>query len=84
MTRVRLEDLFGELQDRHFANRAELEDAVLEVFNRHVAELPIGYSYQDAIDGARAKGWLITNGAGHGVRVDLSGAEHTVAAGSPH
>lgn len=69
MARVTLLDLFRDLDGRHFDTRQQLEEAVLEIFNRHVAELPIGYSYKDAIEGARAEGWLQTNGAGHGVKV---------------
>lgn len=73
MTRITLVDLFEDLRGKRFDNRRELEEAVVEVFNRHVSELPVGYSYMDAIDGARAHGWLVTNGTPHGVRVDLAG-----------
>ena len=71
MTRVTLRDLFAELKDKHFETRMELEAAVVDVFNRHIAELPVGYSYKDAIEGARVEGWLETNGGGHGVWVRL-------------
>lgn len=71
MARVTLRDLFQELDGKHFDTRQALEEAVLEVFNRHVAELPVGYSYKDAIDGALEEGWLQTNGNGHGVKVTL-------------
>lgn len=71
MTHITLVDLFEELNGRRYDNRQQLEDAVLEVFNRHVAELPVGYSYLDAIDGAREQGWLQTNGGPTGVRVML-------------
>jgi len=74
MTVITLADLFADLHGQHFTNRQELEEAVLEVFNRHVAQLPVGYSYRDAVDGARERGWLLTNGGGHGVRVDLRDA----------
>lgn len=75
MAPVTLIDLFADLHGEHFASRHEFEEAVLAVFNRHVAELPIGFSYQDAIDGARARGWLITNGGSRGVSVDLGDAQ---------
>ncbi len=78
MTRITLVDLFEDLHGKRFENRRELEEAVVEVFNRHVAELPVGYSYMDAIDGARARGWLVTNGTPQGVRVDLADALPTL------
>jgi hypothetical protein len=70
MALVRLSDLFNALDGHHFDSRRDLERAVLEIFNEHVAELPIGYSYKDAIEGARLSGWLDTNGGqGTGVTV---------------
>jgi len=74
MARVTLLDLFRDLDGKSFQSRRELEEAVLVIFNRHVAELPIGYSYKDAIEGARAEGWLQTNGGGHGVKVTITPA----------
>ena len=71
MARVTLVDLFIDLKGAHFDNRQDLERAVLKIFNRHVAELPVGYSYKDAIEGARSQGWLKTNGDGHGVTVKI-------------
>jgi hypothetical protein len=41
-----------------FESREDLEQRVIDAFNKHVAELPIGYSYKDAIEGARLSGWL--------------------------
>jgi hypothetical protein len=79
MPSVTLEDLFKEIDGMYFASRRELEGAVLERFNQHVAELPVGYSYKDAIDGARSRGWLITNGDGHGVKVRIGGAQPMLA-----
>jgi len=74
MARVTLLDLFRDLDGSHFESRQALEAAVLEIFNRHVTELPVGYSYMDAIEGARAAGWLQTNGNGRGVEVRIPGA----------
>lgn len=74
MTTVTLNDLFADLDGRQFDNRRDFETAVLEVFNQHVSDLPIGYSYVDAIDGARARGWLVTTGGARGVRVHLGDA----------
>jgi hypothetical protein len=71
MARVTLQQLFEDLDGQHFATRHKLEEAVLEIFNRHVTELPVGFSYMDAIEGARSEGWLHTNGEGHGVKVAL-------------
>jgi hypothetical protein len=71
MERVTLQDLFEDLNGRYFSTRQELEEAVLKSFNEHVTELPVGFSYMDAIEGARAEGWLETNGEGHGVKVQL-------------
>ena len=71
MAHVTLIDLFRDLDGKDFSTRQKLEEAVLEVFNQHVTELPVGYSYMDAIEGARAQGWLDTNGKGHGVKVTL-------------
>ena len=75
MPGVTLKDLFKELEGQHFSNRQELEKAVLDIFNQHVADLPIGYSYKDAIEGARLSGWLITNGDGGGVTVKVREAD---------
>ena len=69
MARVTLRELFQELDGREYATRKQFEKAFLKVFNRCVTQLPVGYSYMDAIDGARAEGWLHTNGHGHGVKV---------------
>lgn len=71
MAAVTLRDLFEELDGRQFENRQEFEQEVIDAFNKHVAELPIGYSYKDAIEGARLSGWLVTDN-GHGVTVDVS------------
>ena len=70
MAAVTLRDLFGELDGKTFEDRQEFEQEVIDVFNKHVAELPIGYSYKDAIEGARLSDWLITDN-GHGVRVEV-------------
>jgi hypothetical protein len=70
MKPVTLADLFSALEGQHFANRQEFEEAVVENLNRHITELPVGYSYKDAIDGARSRGWLETNG-GNGVTVHI-------------
>jgi hypothetical protein len=69
MAGVTLRDLFMSLNQQSFNTRQDLEEAVLAVFNEHVTELPAGFSYQDAIDGARAAGWLHASGNGHGVTV---------------
>jgi hypothetical protein len=74
MVRVTLQDLFQDLDGQHFETRQTLEAAVIDVFNRHVTELPVGYSYKDAIEGARAQGWLRITGGGHGVKVTLPSA----------
>ena len=79
MTLVTLTDLLKELEGEHFDNRRALEEAVVKVFNEHVADLPIGYSYKDAIEGARTEGWLETNGDGHGVTVRLGDARPMLA-----
>ena len=79
MACVTLQDLFAELDGQRFENREALEVAVLGVFNSHLGELPIGYTYHDAIEGARTEGWLRTNGSPHGVRVVL-GASAPAAA----
>jgi hypothetical protein len=68
MAAVTLRDLFGELNGKEFKDRQDFEQHVIEVFNRHVGELPIGYSYQDAIEGALLSDWLEPVD-GHGVRV---------------
>jgi hypothetical protein len=73
MERVTLRDLFAELNGKHFETRMAFEAAVVEVFNRHLAQLPVGYSYKDAIEGARVEGWLETNGDGHGVSIRVPG-----------
>ncbi len=80
MTHVTLEQLFEALDGQSFPTRQKLEEAVLEIFNQHVTEMPIGYSYMDAIEGARANGWLHTNGDGHGVEVSIRKS----LAGVPH
>jgi hypothetical protein len=60
----------------------DLETAVLEIFNDHVAEFPVGYSYKDAIEGARRRKWLITNPPHPGVKVLLSKHEELAGAGA--
>jgi hypothetical protein len=70
MAAVTLRDLFAELDGRTFEDRQEFEQEVIDVFNKHVAELPIGYSYKDAIEGARLSDWLITDN-GQGVPVEV-------------
>jgi hypothetical protein len=72
MANVTLFSLFSELDGRHFETRQQLESAVLEIFNRHLVDLPVGYSYEDAIEGARAFGWLVpATVPGHGVEVSV-------------
>jgi len=71
MALVTLADLFRDLNGDYFETRQAFEEAFVVVFNRYVTELPVGFSYEDAIEAARAKGWLKTNGDGHGVRVSL-------------
>lgn len=80
MAGVTLPDLFAELQDQHFENRRQLEEAVIEAVNRRVGELPIGFSYHDAIDAAGVQGWLRTNDGSHGVRIDLGAAQPAATA----
>ena len=80
MASVTLPDLFADLQDRHFECRRELEEAVIEAVNRRVGELPIGFSYNDAIDAARVEGWLRPNDGSHGVRIDLGAAQPAATA----
>jgi hypothetical protein len=72
MAKVTLEELFCELDGRDFGTRRELEKAVVEIFNRHVSDLPVGFTYEDAIEAARESGWLDVSGfSNHGVRVNL-------------
>ena len=71
MAAVTLFDLFAGLNGEKYGNRQDLEEAVLDVVNSHLGELPIGFSYRDAIDGARREGWLRPNGTPTGVVVDL-------------
>ncbi len=61
MTVMTLRDLFNELDGKEFADRQDFERQFLDVFNKHVADLLIGYSYKDAIEGARLSGWLHTD-----------------------
>jgi len=70
MAAVTLRDLFDQLDGKKFGDRQEFEQEVINAFNKHVADLPIGYSYKDAIEGARLSGWLHTDN-GHGVRVEV-------------
>ncbi len=72
MEPVSLADLFREMDGREFETRQELEHAVVEVFNRHISAFPVGFTYEDALEAARAFGWLDVSGfEGHGVRVSL-------------
>jgi hypothetical protein len=72
MATVSLEDLFSEIDGKEFATRRELERAVVDVFNRHVSELPVGFTYEDALEAALSRGWFDVSGfEDHGVRVNL-------------
>jgi len=55
---VTLEDIFRPIDRKYFRCRRELEEGVLDEFNKHITKLPIGFSYKDAIEGARERGWL--------------------------
>ena len=70
MVGVTLEQLFSELSGAQFDGRTQLEEAVVVVVNKHVGELPIGFSYRDAIEAARNAGWLAVTDAGLQVHVD--------------
>ncbi len=84
MTNVTLDELFRELDGKDFATRRELEMAVVEVFNRHVSALPVGFTYEDAIEAARVAGWLDVSGfPGHGVRVSLPSDEMRLSTAEP-
>jgi hypothetical protein len=74
MAIVTLTEIFTPLDGHHFDSRNEFEKAVVEVVNEHITELPIGFSYKDAIDGARRNRWLETNGK-PGVIVRLAGVK---------
>jgi hypothetical protein len=68
----KLEDIFRQMEGESYETRQELEAAVLEVFNRHIADFPVGYTYKDAIEGARSLEWLRTTPPGQGVKVVLA------------
>ena len=78
-TGVTLPDLFYELQGQRFENRRAPEQAVVRLLNLHVDDLPIGFRYQDAIDGARVRGWLRTETGRHGVGVHIEDAARQTA-----
>jgi hypothetical protein len=83
MQTVSLEDLFRDLDGQEFETRRALEEAVVEVFNRHISAFPVGFTYEDALEGARTHGWLDVSGfERHGVRVRLPEAAPAAHASS--
>jgi hypothetical protein len=62
-------DLFRPLDGRDFACDRELQEAVLKIFNAHLAEMPPGYLYTQLIDWGRWQGWIRRTELGWSVRL---------------
>ncbi|HEX8207465.1 MAG TPA: hypothetical protein VF587_15485 [Solirubrobacteraceae bacterium] len=72
MSEFTLETLFRDaaLDGKWFESKQQLEETFVEVFNRHISEMPPSYSYGAVLAWAQRQGWLVRNGKG-GVTVDV-------------
>jgi hypothetical protein len=71
-----LERYFAVLNCQSFGSRNDFERAVIDqVVNPNKANLPIGFSYKDAIEGAIRRRWLKVNREIAGVTVEIPKAE---------
>ncbi|MFI5271049.1 MAG: hypothetical protein ACHQT9_03335 [Candidatus Saccharimonadales bacterium] len=66
-----LANLLENFDGQFYGCRQELDIAVVEATNANIINLPIGFSYKDAIDGALERGWLFTRPRLPGVVVKL-------------
>jgi hypothetical protein len=67
-----LEDLFSPLDGKTFSNSKEFDQAVVDICNEHLGELPVGFKYRDAIDGSIEKKWLIARYNDPSITVEIA------------
>ena len=73
---ITLRDFFAAIDGEYYGSRMEMERGVVDEYNKHITEWPVGYSYKDTIEGALAYGWFRTNPDGSpGVRIDIGKEE---------
>ena len=64
-------ELLKPLNNRQYGTYRELQQHVLKEFNRRVAEVPPGYTYQHLIDWALQNNWIQqANGRGYVVKIE--------------
>lgn len=54
--------IFKPLNGRAFNDYRSLETVVLALFNKHLIEIPPGYSYRQLIEWGRQNGWIVKAG----------------------
>jgi hypothetical protein len=62
--------LFAELNKQEYSRYQDLENAVIDVYNKHLRELPPGYSYRRLIELGRQKRWIIEEAGGFRISLD--------------
>lgn len=55
-------EIFRELNGRAFKDRKTFERAVLDVFNKHLHDVPPGYSYMNLIAWGEENEWVVKAG----------------------
>ncbi len=73
MPQVTSRELLQPLDGRVFATDRELHEAVLEIFNQHLSELPPGYYYTQLIEWARRQEWILRTDSGYRVQLTQPG-----------
>jgi hypothetical protein len=66
--------LFHELDGRRFSQYDVLIDAILTLMNEHLADMPIGYGYADALALAQERDWLAVGADGCSVTITAPAA----------
>ena len=56
--------MFGQLDGKSFQTYRDFENAVLSVFNRHLAYVPPQYSYRQLIEWGLQNDWIVEGGEG--------------------
>lgn len=59
MDHVSSRDLFKPLDGREFDDYQQLQDAILSVFNQHLAAAPPRYSYLQLIEWGKRNSWIV-------------------------
>lgn len=70
MPRFSSRDLFAALDGQVFRTQRDLQTAVLELYNRHLADFPPDYGYVELVEWGISNGWVIPDEGG-GVRIQV-------------